>query len=112
MLPSLSVYGDLRLSESGAIVHYLALKSEKLTPKDPVSQARVTSWMFAALNSVEPFVQQWQLDVYFAKEAWSKPRLLEYRKRCEARPAFRKALTDHTASFDDSLGPTEMPRSS
>ena len=74
------VEDDLTLSESGAIVHYLAQKSEKLMPKEPGAQARVTSWMFAALNSVEPFVQQWQLDVFFAKEdakAAPKPRLLE-----------------------------------
>jgi Glutathione S-transferase, N-terminal domain len=72
------VEDDLTLSESGAIVHYLAQKSEKLMPKEPVAQARVTSWMFAALNSVEPFVQHWQLDVFFAKEdakTAPKPRL-------------------------------------
>jgi glutathione S-transferase len=74
------VEDDLTLSESGAIVHYLARRSEKLMPKEPFAQARVTSWMFAALNSVEPFVQQWQLDVFFAKadaKAAPKPRLLE-----------------------------------
>ena len=31
----------------------------------------------------------------------SRPRLRAYRDRCTARPAFRKALADQLASFDD-----------
>ena len=41
------------LSESGAIVLYLARKSGKLMPPDEVGAAEVVRWCFAALNTVE-----------------------------------------------------------
>jgi glutathione S-transferase len=47
----------LVLFESGAIVQHIALKSPALMPPDPEGRARVSAWLFAALNSVEPFVQ-------------------------------------------------------
>lgn len=34
----------------------------------------------------------------------ARPRLAAYRARCEARPAFRKALRDHLAPFADKAG--------
>lgn len=45
--------GDVKLFETGAIVHYLYDKAGKM-PSDPVERARVLQWMFAALNTVEP----------------------------------------------------------
>jgi glutathione S-transferase len=45
----------VEMFESGAIVLYLAEKSEKLCPKDAAGRARVMTWIFAAVNSVEPF---------------------------------------------------------
>lgn len=44
----------LVLSESAAIVVYLANKSGRLMPADPAGQAQVMRWCFAALNTVEP----------------------------------------------------------
>lgn len=44
----------LTLFESGAIVMHIAEKSEALLPVDPDARARVRTWMFAALNTVEP----------------------------------------------------------
>ena len=44
----------LKLFESGAIVHYIAERSATLMPPDAEGRARVTSWMFGALNSIEP----------------------------------------------------------
>lgn len=41
------------LTESAAIVLYLARKSGKLLPRDPREEAQVTRWCFAALNSLE-----------------------------------------------------------
>lgn len=41
------------LSESGAILLYLAKKSGQLIPKDPAGEAQVTRWSFAAMNSIE-----------------------------------------------------------
>src|SRR5436309_4137594 len=43
--------GDLALFETGAIVFQIA---EHLFPDDANAQARAITWMFAALNTVEP----------------------------------------------------------
>jgi glutathione S-transferase len=44
----------LRLFESGAIVLHIAERSTALMPHDSDAKARVRTWMFAALNTVEP----------------------------------------------------------
>ena len=49
--------GELTLFESGAILLHIGGKDERLLPHEPVARARATGWMFAALNSVEPFLQ-------------------------------------------------------
>jgi glutathione S-transferase len=65
----------LVLFETGAIVQYIGQRSEALLPADPAARARAVQWMFAALNSVEPFVQQVALiDFFYAEEAWAKQR--------------------------------------
>lgn len=46
--------GDIELWESGACVLHIAERSEALMPKDATGRAEVLSWIFAALNSVEP----------------------------------------------------------
>jgi glutathione S-transferase len=51
--------GEVELFESGAIVLHIAAKSEVLAPKDPAGRARVSAWVIAALNSIEPFAQNW-----------------------------------------------------
>lgn len=44
---------EVVLSESGAILVYLAKKSKKLIPNDLAGEAQVMRWCFAAMNSVE-----------------------------------------------------------
>lgn len=150
----------LGLFESGAIVLHIAERTEALMPSEPKARARAKTWMFAALNSVEPHVQNFiALDAFFAKEEWAKlrrPSALEaaqsrltsladwmkgreyledrftagdllmttvlrflrqtdliekmpvldaYRKRCEARPAFQKALARQMAPFAKNAPP-------
>lgn len=57
--------------ESGAIVLHIAEQSEILAPKDPAGRARVTSWVIAALNSVEPFAQNLAtLESFHAGQPW------------------------------------------
>ena len=47
----------LTLFESGAILIHIGEKDERLLPRDPARRARAISWAFAALNSLEPFMQ-------------------------------------------------------
>jgi glutathione S-transferase len=144
----------LTLFESGAIVLHIGERSEALLPRDPVGRARAITWMFAALNTVEPHVQHLgSLDAFYAGEAWAqerkpsatalvesrldvltarlerrehledrftagdllmttvlrilrdtelvakRPALDAYVRRCEARPAFQRALADQLAPF-------------
>ena len=46
--------GDLALFESGAIVFHIAERHAGLLPDDANTRARAITWMFAALNTVEP----------------------------------------------------------
>src|ERR687890_179488 len=46
--------GDLALFESGAIVLHIAEHHAGLFPDDANARARAITWMFAALNTVEP----------------------------------------------------------
>jgi glutathione S-transferase len=144
----------LVLFESGAIALYVAGKSETLLPEDGGERERAIAWLFAALNSVEIWIQQLaSLDFFHAKEEWTKalrpqietltrdrlgmlervldgkdylegrftvgdlmmadvlriidhtgvvdayPRLSAYKRRCEARPAFRRAMKAQIDGF-------------
>src|SRR6188474_1859571 len=46
--------GDLVLFETGAIVLHIAQRHAGLLPDDANARARAITWMFAALNTVEP----------------------------------------------------------
>ncbi len=46
--------GNCALFESGAIVFHIAEQHPCLLPQDATRRARAISWMFAALNTVEP----------------------------------------------------------
>ena len=152
-IPAIEADG-LKLFESGAIVLYIAEKSEALAPADPQGLARTKAWMFAALNSVEPAVMALvALDLFQAGQPWvaerrplaveavqkklaaleqwlggrdwledrftagdllmttvlrilrhtdivsGRPTLRAYQERCEARPAFQKAMADHLKPY-------------
>ena len=65
----------LVLFESGAVVLYIAERSDALLPKDAGARARATQWLIAALNSIEPFVMNVALiDLFYANEEWAKLR--------------------------------------
>ena len=52
------------VTESGAIVLYLARKSGKLMPRDLAGEAQVLRWSVAALNSIEvPILTSWFVDM-------------------------------------------------
>jgi glutathione S-transferase len=66
---------DLVLFESGAILLHIADRSEVLMPSDSKARARVTAWMLAALNSIEPHIQNLTaIDLFHAEEDWAKKR--------------------------------------
>lgn len=46
--------GNLALFESGAIVFHIAERRAGLLPEDANARSRAVTWMFAALNTVEP----------------------------------------------------------
>jgi glutathione S-transferase len=144
----------LVLFESGAILLHIAGRSDVLMPADAKDRARMTAWMFAALNSIEPHIQNLTaIDLFHADQDWAKTRrpaalqlaqsrltalsdwldgreyledrftvadllmttvlriprhcdlvaqmpvLEAYRLRCEARPAFKRALDAQMADF-------------
>jgi glutathione S-transferase len=64
--------GGLTLFETGAILLHLGQQHPALLPVDADERARVTAWMFAALNSVEPYVASLvNLVVFCADEPWA-----------------------------------------
>jgi glutathione S-transferase len=67
--------GDVQIFESGAIVQYIGEKSEALLPRDIAQRFRAIQWTYAALNSVEPAIQQRVLlDMFYADQEWAKLR--------------------------------------
>lgn len=64
---------DLVLFESGAIVHHIAEQSDMLMPSNRSARAKVVTWMFAALNTLEPYLHHLAvLDFFHADEPWAK----------------------------------------
>ena len=64
--------GPVDMFESGAIVLRIAEGSEALMPKDEAGRARTVSWIFAAMNSVEPQVMNARMAEHFwADEPWA-----------------------------------------
>lgn len=63
--------GDVSLFESGAIVLHIAQNNAGLLPDNEVARARALSWMFAALNTVEPPIVEYEYVSYFeADKSW------------------------------------------
>lgn len=66
--------GDERLFESGAILLYLGERDERLLPTTQTDRWQAVAWLFAALNSIEPFVLQIaQLDFFLSHKEWAAP---------------------------------------
>jgi glutathione S-transferase len=85
--------GDLALFETGSIIFHIAERHAGLLPDDANARARAITWMFAAVNTVEPPI----LEVGTAKllegdKPWSKERLplVEDRVRARLDPLSRR----------------------
>jgi glutathione S-transferase len=67
---------DLVLFESGAIILHIAQRHAGLLPDDASARARAITWMFAALNTVEPpIVEREQAPYVEADKPWYAERL-------------------------------------
>ncbi|MCC8935475.1 glutathione S-transferase family protein [Bradyrhizobium sp. Arg68] len=68
--------GDFALFETGAIVLHIAERYPGLLPGDANARARAISWMFAALNTVEPpILELVTARIFEADKPWTKDRL-------------------------------------
>lgn len=90
------VEGDLTMFESGAIALHVAEKSEGLLPRDADGRARAICWLFSALNTVEPPVQELVgLDLFFAGQTWMDGR------RASLEPMVQRRLAEVAAALGD-----------
>jgi glutathione S-transferase len=87
--------GNLVLFESGAIVFHLAERHAGLLPDDANGRARAITWMFAAINTVEPPILDLQNAKFLeADKSWSKERL----------PIIKDRIRDRLGALSDRLG--------
>jgi len=63
----------VELFESGAILLHIAGKAPVLTPRDAQEEAQTRAWLFGALNSIEPKVDNLVIPaVFHPGEAWTE----------------------------------------
>lgn len=87
--------GKVRIFESGAILQYIAERSGKLLPRDPQGRYRAIQWTYAALSSVEPFVQfRALLNSFWADQEWAEA----------AKPTFDSLAKLRLQQLSDRLG--------
>ena len=80
--------GDLALFETGSIVFHIAERHRGLLPEDANARARAITWMFAALNTVEPpIVEREQARFLVGDKDWYKDLLAILDDRVRARLA-------------------------
>ncbi|QSB46093.1 glutathione S-transferase family protein [Tsuneonella flava] len=80
--------GEITVFESGACLMHLGEKSETLLPRDPAVRAPVVSWLFAALNSLEPMAFEMARVAFFsADEKWAPLRRPSLEKQIAGRLA-------------------------
>src|ERR1700750_1360022 len=78
--------GDLVLFETGAIFFHIAERHAGLLPDDPNARARAITWMFAALNTVEPPILDRSMAILLERDkSWHAERLAILDDRVRAR---------------------------
>jgi glutathione S-transferase len=78
--------GDLVLFESGAIILHIAQRHAGLLPDDANARSRAITWMFAALNTVEPpIVEREQAPYAEGDKPWYAQRLPLIEERIRVR---------------------------
>jgi glutathione S-transferase len=90
--------GDLTLFESGAIVLRLAETRAGLFPDDRNARARAITWMFAAVNTVEPpILELVTVRIFEADKPWAEARF----------PLVAERIRDRLSSLSAHLGDAE-----
>ena len=88
--------GDLALFESGAIVFHIAQRHSGLLPTDANARARAITWMFSALNTVEPPLVDREITMREERDKpWYEQRLRVVEDRA------RKRLSELSARLGD-----------
>jgi len=78
--------GDLTLFETGAIVFHIAQRYTGLLPDDANARARAITWMFAALNTLEPPIVELGMALLFERDkSWYAARLPMLQDRVRVR---------------------------
>jgi glutathione S-transferase len=78
--------GELVLFESGAIVLHIAQRHAGLLPDNAIAKARSISWMFAALNTMEPPIWDFSMALLFdGDKNWFEQRLAILKDRVHVR---------------------------
>jgi glutathione S-transferase len=87
--------GDLALFESGAIVLHIVDRHPGLLPEDAKAKARAITWMFAALNTLEPpIVERGMAALMERDKPWYEAR----------RPILEGRVRDRLAQLSSRLG--------
>ena len=78
--------GDLALFETGAIVFHIAQNNPGLLPEEANARARAITWIFAALNTVEPpILELVTARIFEADQPWAEARMPLVEARVRAR---------------------------
>lgn len=93
-VPILEEDGRTTLFESGAIVLDVAERAGILMPGDPGERTEAVAWVFAALNSVEPFLMNVAEVAYFEADEEVKARRM---------PVVTKAAKQRLAQLQEAL---------
>jgi glutathione S-transferase len=101
--------GSLALFETGSIILHIACKHAGLLPNNANARARAITWMFAAVNTVEPPI----LDLVVAKllegdKPWAKERLPLVEDRIRVRLDQLSARLGDSHWLDDSFGAGDL----
>jgi glutathione S-transferase len=68
--------GDIALFETGSIIFHIAERHAGLLPDDTKARARAITWMFAALNTVEPPILEFATAKFLeGDKPWTRERM-------------------------------------
>ena len=94
-VPAMEETGRPPLFETGAIVLDVALRSGQLLPEDEGQRALAISWLFAALNTIEPYLANLAEVDFFIEDAEMK---------AARRPGVVKAICQRLEQLSSALG--------